>query len=344
MSRNIRQKYPAKTAKTVSKRRGSDTSSSSFDLSDDDGYSAVEEISDSSDDDEEDVDAVEERNILTEAKPSQSPRPQQPESDSDDEEEEENNEDDGDDDYGQATADVDADESTSWAGIVSEVDESQASDFFNDPSFGSDTAVERHVRFDVPSSDSDSTETDDDDDHGDLFPDIFVSQTSLDPAFRREIEHDPDESSGSGSFWDYNGHYDQQIADDSDAEEVIRELSDDETPTATPRVAQIENSPSKFIPAFEESLELDGYESESWPSQDLSFEFIPLTLRLYQLMVIPLRKMFQTRPFEERLAALQCPLVIYPTLTSPRQSKHSVANPASGDSIWTAQTRSQLRC
>ncbi|KAH0592677.1 hypothetical protein MHUMG1_09500 [Metarhizium humberi] len=271
MSRNIRQKYPAKTARTASKRRGSDTSSS-FDLSDDDGYSAVEEISDSSDDDEEDVDAVEERNILIEGKPSQSPRPQ---SDSDnDDNQDENNEDDNNDnyDYSLPVVDPDADESTSWAGIVSEVDESQASDFLHDPSLGSDAAVERHVRFDIPSSDSDSTDTDDDDDdHGDLFPDIFVSQTALDPAFRREIEHDPDESSGSGSFWDYHGQYDQQIADDSDAEEVIRELSDDETPTATPRLPQIETSPSKFTPALEEALELDGYETDG----DTTEEDIP---------------------------------------------------------------------
>ncbi|OAA35539.1 hypothetical protein NOR_07924 [Metarhizium rileyi] len=269
MSRNIRQKYPAKTAKKASQRRGSDASSS-FDLSGDDGYSAVEEISDSSDDDEEDVDAVEERNILTEAKPSQSPRPQ-PDNDNDDDDDD-NNEDDGDDEYdcNHSVVDPDAEESTSWAGIASEVDESQASDLFHDPSFGSDPAVERHVHFDVPSSDSDSTDTDDDD-HGDLFPDIFVSQTSLDPAFRREIEHDPDESSGSGSFWDYNGQYEQQHVDDSDAEDVIRELSDEETPIATPRVSQIESSPSKFPPTLEEPLDLDGYETDG----DTTEEDIP---------------------------------------------------------------------
>jgi len=115
------------------------------------------------------------------------------------------------------------------------------------------------VRFDVPSSESDSTDTDEDD-HGDLFPDIFVSQNSLDPAFRREIEHDPDESSGSGSFWDFNGQYEEDPRD-SDAEEVVREVSDDETPTATPRPAQSAVS-AQFTPSFEENLELDGYESE----------------------------------------------------------------------------------
>ncbi|GAB0137755.1 hypothetical protein EsDP_00006009 [Epichloe bromicola] len=274
MSRNIRQKYPATTAKKASKRRGSDTSSS-FDFSDDDGYSAVEDISDSSDDDEEDVNAVEERNILTEAKPSEPPRPP-PHGNDNDDDDDDDNDDDGDDGRFNPSlppvVESDAEESTSWAGIVSEVDESQASDFFHDSALASDTTVERHVRFDVPSSDSDSTDTEDEDDHGDLFPDIFVSQTSLDPAFRREIEHDPDESSGSGSFWDYSGQYEQQDDDsDADAEEVIRqELSDDDTPTATPKVVS-QMDQSALTPAFEEPLELDGYETDG----DTTEEDIP---------------------------------------------------------------------
>ncbi|KAG6092379.1 hypothetical protein E4U30_005492 [Claviceps sp. LM220 group G6] len=253
MSRRIRQDT-GKTVRTAAKRRGSDTSSS-FDLSDDGGYSAVEEISDSSDNDEEDVDAVEERDILKEAKPPESPRPPHT-SHIDDEDEED---DDCELDLGRSVAGSDADEVASWAGIVSE-EENQMSDFFPEPTQASDATVERHVRFDVPPSDSDSTDTDDDDDHGDLFPDIFVSQTSLDPAFRREIEHDADESSGSGSFWDYNGQYEQQD-DDSDAEEVVRELSDDDTPMATPKVSQADPL-SSYTPAFEESLELDGYETD----------------------------------------------------------------------------------
>ncbi|KAG6013760.1 hypothetical protein E4U54_006356 [Claviceps lovelessii] len=261
MSR-IRQDHTSKAAKRAVKRRGSDTSSS-FDLSDDGGYSAVEEISDSSDNDEEDVDAVEERDILKEIKPSESPRPLHT-SDIDDDDDEEPEF-----DPSRSVAGSDADDSTSWAGIASEAEENQVSDLFQDSALASDAMVERHVRFDVPPSDSDSTDTDDDDDHGDLFPDIFVSQTSLDPAFRREIEHDADESSGSGSFWDYNGHYEQQD-DDSDAEEVIRELSDEERPATTPKVSQIDPS-TTFTPAFEESLELDGYETDG----DTTEEDIP---------------------------------------------------------------------
>ncbi|PNY28101.1 Uncharacterized protein TCAP_01974 [Tolypocladium capitatum] len=261
MSRNVRHKHPA-TPPKVSRRRGSD-SSSSLDLSDEDGYSAVEDISDSEDDDEEDVDAVEEEMILTEAvsRPAVAPRPQPRSDDEEGGEEDEEEDVAGDDDDGDDNhfGDGDVDESTSWAGIVSEVDGSQVSDLHHVPnSFASDVAVERHVRFDVPSSDSDSTETEDD--HGDLFPDIFVSQNSLDPAFRREIEHDPDESSGSGSFWDFNGQYEEQ--QESDAEEVVREHSDEETPTSTRRASQTATGPASFTPAFEESLELDGYETD----------------------------------------------------------------------------------
>ena len=233
MSRNLRQ---SGTPSKVPKRRDSDTTTTSFDFSDDDGYSGVENISDSSDDDEEDVNAVEEQNIVTEDKPSASPRPQ--------------NNDNDEDDYDETVPiDADADESASWAGIVSEVDES---DVFQEPHFD---AGERHVHFDVPPSDSDSTDTDED--HGDFYPDIFVSQTSLDPAFRREIE-DESESEGSGSFWDYGGQYDRG---DSDAEEIVRRFSDDDTPTATPQAK---------TPTFEEAHELDGYESERFRSLRLN--------------------------------------------------------------------------
>ncbi|KYK56405.1 uncharacterized protein DCS_03405 [Drechmeria coniospora] len=299
MSRNVRQKYPSTLARPPNRRRGSD-SSSCFDLSDDDGYSAVEEVSDSEDDDEEDVNAAEEENILTEATvgPAHAPRPQlvpvvdgdDDEDDDDDEEEVEEEDDEDDDDDGDDDDEDDddqdgqhqlgdADESTSWAGIVSEVE--AVSDLYPEPNaFASDVAVERHVRFDVPSSDSDSTDTEDD--HGDLFPDIFVSQNSLDPSFRREIEHDPDESSGSGSFWDFNGQYDER--QDSDAEEVIRELLDDETPRATSKVAQLD--PTPFTPAFEENLELDGYESEH-PLLFFVFAFVSFCLGCFGPAVAP---------------------------------------------------------
>lgn len=269
MSRNVRKKAAATTKRN--RRRDSDTTSaSSFDLSDDDGYSAVEDITDSEDDDEEDVDAVEEENIRVEAikEPSTSPRPP-----TDDGEEQEAEDDDDDDQEASSDLEIevdvsvdgdldadDADEQTSWAGIVSDAEENQVSDFYNDASAFTSDAVERHVRFDVPSSDSDSTDTEDDD-HGDLFPDIFVSQNSLDPAFRKEIENDPDDDSeGSGTFWDYSGHHE---VDDSDAEEVVRQLSDDETPTATPIGKSIKTE-IDLTPTFNGVQDLDGYESESY--------------------------------------------------------------------------------
>ncbi|WYZ35320.1 hypothetical protein EsH8_I_001596 [Colletotrichum jinshuiense] len=267
MSRNVRNKSSVASRKAAKpKRRDSVTSSSSFDFSDDGGYSAVEDISDSSDDDEEDVDAAEEEHILHEVLPTpsipSSPRPPpvvQEEDDDSDDEEEQQDQDDEDDEDGGAAADVE--DSASWDGIMSDIDESAASDHHH-----RSEPVERHVRFDVPSSDSDSTDTEDD--HADFFPDIFVDQSSLDPAFRREIENDDDndESENSNSFWDYHGDYhgayDHAPDPDSDIEAVIQELGDDDTPTATPMTTgEISEMPTP-VAAFEETQELDGYETD----------------------------------------------------------------------------------
>lgn len=322
MSRNVRRKAPATSKR--SKRRDSDTTSaSSFDLSDDDGYSAVEDITDSEDDDEEDVAAVEEENIRTETiqEPLTSPRP--PSEDLDDDDEQEDDQEipsdqefeievdisvDGNPDLEDGDAEAEADEQTSWAGIVSEGEDNQVSDFYNDASaFTSDTAIERHVRFDVPSSDSDSTDTEDDD-HGDLFPDIFVSQNSLDPAFRKEIENDvDDDSSGSGTFWDYSGghhgHYDN---DDSDAEEIIRQLSDDETPTATP-ISKTIKSEMDMTPTFNGVQDLDGYESESCLLRD--FCLLAYANLSPQPTVILPRKTNQSPPYGESRGVPLWPLV-----------------------------------
>ena len=94
MSRNVRQTAPTTPVK-VSKRRASDVSSSSLDLSDEDGYSGVEDITDS-DEDEEDVNAVEEEHILSDELHHtirSSPRPR----DEDDEQGDDENDDDEDD-------------------------------------------------------------------------------------------------------------------------------------------------------------------------------------------------------------------------------------------------------
>ncbi|OAA53535.1 Amidase [Cordyceps fumosorosea ARSEF 2679] len=260
MSRNVRKKV---TTPRRPKRRDSDTTSaSSIDLSDDDGYSAVEDITDSEDDDEDDVDAVEEENIRTEAvaKPLPSPRPPTDDDDDDD--------DDDDEALDQFEIEVDVsvdgngefeddDEQASWAGIVSDGDDNHVTDFYIDAdTFIPDVAAERHVHFDIPSSDSDSTDTDDD--HGDLFPDIFVAQNSLDPAFRKEIENDLDDgSSDSGTFWDYTGQHHGD--DNSDAEDI------NETPTATPHNNHIKSEdtgPASPIPEEFYGCESDGDTTE----------------------------------------------------------------------------------
>lgn len=308
MSRNVRKKV---TTPKRPKRRDSDTTSaSSFDLSDDGGYSAVEDITDSEDDDEDDVDAVEEENIRTEAtEPLTSPRPP---TDDGNEEEDDDDDDEASDQDIEVEVELsvdenidldDADEQTSWAGIVSDPDDNHFSnfDFYLEASaFPSDTAVERHVRFDVPSSDSDSTDTEDD--HADLFPDIFVSQNSLDPSFRREIENDPDGSSDSGTFWDYAGQH--QATGDSDAEEITRQFSDDETPTATPHSQQIRAEDT--TPTFTGVEELDGYESESCLMRDTN---CVMMLMPVQRMVIPQKRTHQNPPYAERQGVPLLPLV-----------------------------------
>lgn len=278
MSRNIRRKSPAPVQK-AKKRRGSDTSSS-LDLSDEEGYSGVDDISDDEDDEEDDVDAAEEENIVTRgglSSPAVASRPQfiKEEDEDDDDDEEDDDEDDGyqynydddahDDDDG-SPAEDDA-ESTSWAGIQSEIDASasdQFDDHFRDADYGASSKVDRHVRFDLP----DRVNTDDDlstdDDYAGMYTDIFIEQKHLDPAFRREVEHDPDESSGSGSFWDY--------ADQTDFDtETVKNDFDDESTTATPRTVTYQSvflnsdpQPDPFEKLGEVSTpsELDGYESE----------------------------------------------------------------------------------
>lgn len=257
MSRNVRKKQPTTPVK-VSKRRDSDVSSS-LDLSDDGGYSAVEDITDS-DEDEEDVNAVEEEHIRTNALrkviPS-SPRPVEEDEEGDDENE-----------YGQDDDDDDAGSSTSWDGIPSDADETRpvgealADSCVSGPE---DSVVERRVRFDVPeSSDGDSTETDDDIDHG-FFPDIFVDQNLLDPSFRREIEFDADDDNSSNSgFWDFRDTGDAGTAELDAFIMKVLENDDDSTPIATPMtghdlLSTAEPTPMPS-PDIDDDISLDGYQ------------------------------------------------------------------------------------
>lgn len=275
MSRNVRQQRPPTTPVKASRRRGSDASSS-LDLSDEGGYSGVDDISDS-EDDEEDINAAEEEHILSDelqiVRSSSSPRPhhvkveesEEVEEEQDDDDDDDDDEDDDNDDEDDYEGDNDdADENASWDGISSEADADD--DITIDQGY---TSTERRVRFDIPedSSDGDSTETDDDVDQG-FFPDLFVDKSILDPSFRREIEHDPDpyDSSNSEAFWDLhgNGSVVEDIIDD-DFQALINAMEDDDsTPVATP-MTNHELSTAVSTPAGlseDDEGSLDGYQSE----------------------------------------------------------------------------------
>ncbi|KAI2610528.1 hypothetical protein GGR54DRAFT_370146 [Hypoxylon sp. NC1633] len=271
MSRNVQAQRPPSTPAKVAKRRASDASSS-LDLSDEGGYSGVDDISDSEDDDEEDVNAAEEEHILSDelqhvVHSSCPPRPR----DDEDEQEDKDDENDGDqeddeEDEGDYEGDDDgADENASWDGISSNADADD--DLTIDQGY---TSTERRVRFDIPedSSDGDSTETDEEIDHG-FFPDLFVDKSILDPSFRREIEHDPDpyDSSNSDAFWD---HYGTAFTSnggniDSELEVLLHGIEDDDsTPVATP-MTNHEPSTAVSTPvglSENDEVSLDGYQTD----------------------------------------------------------------------------------
>ncbi|KAI5919525.1 hypothetical protein F4810DRAFT_714459 [Camillea tinctor] len=277
MSRNVRQVAPTTPVK-VSKRRASDASSS-LDLSDEDGYSGVEDITDS-DEDEEDVDAVEEEHILSDELHHiirSSPRPDDQDDNQEDDEDDEDDADEddyeGDDDEEEEEEDDDDDENGSWAGILSDTDIAHHDEPTPEQE---DTTAIRRVRFDVPdSSDDDSTETDEDLDGG-FFPDLFVDKSTLDPTFRREIETDPfpDDSSISDGIWDpyeptpqYHHHHDKRIPDEtSDFEALIAAMEEEDstTPVATP-MTHHDLSTAISTPAAspnEDDISLDGYQTD----------------------------------------------------------------------------------
>ncbi|KAI0380656.1 hypothetical protein F5Y04DRAFT_257149 [Hypomontagnella monticulosa] len=268
MARNVRQQRPPTTPVKAGRRRTSDASSS-LDLSDEDGYSELDDFSDS-EDDEEDVNAAEEEHILSDelqytVRSSRSPRPLAKEVEQDDEDE-----DDGEDHY--EGDEDDEDENASWDGISSEADVDD--DVTIDQGY---TSTERRVRFDIPedSSDDDSTETDDDVDHS-FFPDLFVDKSILDPSFRREIEYDPDpydslnESSTSESFWDnYNINATNFFTGEPDPDfaaviKALEEEDDESTPVATPManhdLSTAINTPVDL--SENDEVSLDGYQTD----------------------------------------------------------------------------------
>ncbi|KAI0109531.1 hypothetical protein GGR51DRAFT_511860 [Nemania sp. FL0031] len=256
----IRLKIPVAPVKAKS-RRDSD-SLSSLDLSDDSGYSGVEDIT-GSDDDEEDVEAAEEEHILSDEMQHtsrSSPRSKQGEEDDDDEEalgDDEGGDYEGDDD------DDDAEESASWDGLPSEPEQVEVDDLdeLHIP------AVQRRVRFDVPDTDDDeSTETDEETAYG-FFPDLFVDKSKLDPTFRLEVDHNSDDD--SDAYWDHYGTshtvgavYEEES---SDFEALVNTVEDDDTtPVATPMTQNdISTALSTPIASPEkDEVSLDGYQSD----------------------------------------------------------------------------------
>ncbi|PKS06705.1 hypothetical protein jhhlp_006779 [Lomentospora prolificans] len=296
MPPNYRQKTTAITLKVINRRTPS-ARPPTPDLSGDEGYSALEDLSDTDDEDEENVNAVEEEHLRYAAKSSRrSPRPissdeedaveEEPEEPDDDDDADEVDDDgyvEDDEDDEDAVEDEDdgndllmaddnkgEDESASWNGVSTDNTDTEGD--LNPPFAALHRHIaqtERHVRFaNVPDSDSDSTDTDED--HADMFPDIFVDQSALDPAIRREIDRDPEDSSGSGgSFWDFHGTYDYSTADSEGEVYLARAREEVNTPMATPIAALpivpqpgLASDVSTPTRAVDLPVDLDGYETD----------------------------------------------------------------------------------
>lgn len=228
--RNAVAKRPSKgPKKPVPQQRRDSTSSlsSAPNLSDEDGYSAVEDVPDSDDDEDEHVFAAEMEHILSHQQQRtahSSPRPAHDSDDSDDSDEavdhgatDDGSEDDMADEESVMEDDLEDGSSESGDNVLSSV-ESVALGMATEER--TDQPPARHVRFTgVPDTDS---EFETEDDHDDVFPDIFVPQSTLDPSFRREIEYDDNDadSYSSDTYWDYSGYNDVITFDnDNDNEE-----------------------------------------------------------------------------------------------------------------------------
>lgn len=209
-----RQAHPPRRD-SVSSVDSSSSLSSPANLSNDDGYSGVEDVSDSDADDADHVFAAEQEHIANEHSSSR-PTPDFVMSDDD--------ADDADDDESEDDSSTPSKEShqTPSGGAVFVEDTSSDAESWNgfaddqyQPQPSLDTpmdadddnfpSVARHVHFaELPQSD---TDTDDDgDNHDGFFPDIFVPEDALDSRFRQEIGLDNDDySSDSQTYWDHHG-------------------------------------------------------------------------------------------------------------------------------------------
>jgi len=200
--------------------------------SDDDDYAGVDAISDSEDGEEPDVEEVEEQAIIESEDDVQTPRPSidddQSSWDGFDTQEEILGENTQffDDHIARGHAPDHDTEATVWAHALSE----------------DDIGATRRVRFDIPNYDGADEDSGSDDDEGEIWPDLFVPQSSLDANFRRAIESNVDEvfggsSDGEGSYWDFHGDEqnhqvkvgDEESSGDSSAGSSGYETDDGET-------------------------------------------------------------------------------------------------------------------
>lgn len=203
---------------SVSSVNSSSSLSSPANLSNDDGYSGVEDVSDSDPEDADHVFAAEQEHIANEHS---SPRPT-PDFDLDDDDADDADDDDSDEDSGTPSKeshrippsggavfiDDTSSDAESWNGFTDDHDHPQpALDTPLDNQNDNDDVpqVARHVHFaELPHSDSDTD--DDGDNHDGFFPDIFVPEDALDSRFRQEIGLDnEDYSSDSQTYWDHHG-------------------------------------------------------------------------------------------------------------------------------------------
>ncbi|KAI0151709.1 hypothetical protein GGR57DRAFT_170816 [Xylariaceae sp. FL1272] len=272
--------------------RRDSTSSSSLDLSDEGGYTSLDNNTVESDEDEEDVEAAEEEHILSNERQQarRSPWPTNNDEHEDDntengEDGEEDEADDGDDEDEDQGDDDGTDEegipeSTSWEGFSPE--DLQVDDGGASPLLPSAHILKRRVRFDVPDSEDDDTETDEETAYTNgMFPDLFVDKSTLDPTFRREVDQ-AEEVDSDSSFWDHYGTTNPTFEDMNffngndvhyeDLEGKILSLFDDDdsTPVTNPTTQNdMSTALSTPVPSPEKvecledfDEELDGYLSD----------------------------------------------------------------------------------
>jgi len=286
MSRNHQRQKTAKTAKAAvtmkvnkAASRRLKTPTPSPDASGDEGYSALENLSDSDDEDERSVQAAEREYIIKEVQSDvrfpDSPRPQgDDEDDGDDEDngyEEEEDEDDEDDGVEIEGGD-DFDDESSWNGIPTSPEAGEVDQFaamHGELSSPQSQPGRKVVRFaNVPDASSDDDTDTDQDAVSEMFPDIFYNVDSLPQNIRRQYERDsPNDDISAFEALDSVLNGLEYSTAESDPEAILRQY-DTDTPIATPIAGAPHDMfvlPGVSMPAqaMAQSPELDGYESES---------------------------------------------------------------------------------